>query len=315
MRIIVVGGAGTIGSAVVDCLSARHDIVVAGRRSGDITVDISSPDSVRAMYQQIGRFDALACAAGEAHFGPFETVTEDELALGAADHFSEMADGLFSSAPYRSVSDPFERLLGYIDFRAAMLKYEIPQYTCLLGTMVQETYLTHPAIRQACDRHMSAHVAQVAKDVEGDTACTADLAPRVSLVGVPEDVDPTQDLEIEVTGDGWAGDTELGGVADLGGGGETDYLPSAGWTDVDGQFVVLTWGSSSCAPVIENTEATSATEITVTFATPPADQVCTMDMAPRAVVTSVLEAEDDADMFAILTGGEFDNIRVPIYPN
>jgi NAD(P)-dependent dehydrogenase (short-subunit alcohol dehydrogenase family) len=82
VRIIVVGGAGTIGSAIVDLLSARHDIVVAGRHSGDITVDISSPDSVRAMYQQIGSFDALACAAGEAHFGPFETMTEDELALG-----------------------------------------------------------------------------------------------------------------------------------------------------------------------------------------------------------------------------------------
>ena len=77
-----------------------------------------------------------------------------------------MADGLFSSAPYRSLSDPLDRLLGYIDFRAAMLKYEIPQYTCLLGTMVQETYLTHPAIRQACDRHMSAHTAQVAQDIE-----------------------------------------------------------------------------------------------------------------------------------------------------
>ena len=92
--------------------------------------------------------------------------SKDELALGAADHFSEMADGLFATAPYRAASDPLERLLGYIDFRAAMLKYEIPQYTCLLGTMVQETYLSHPAIRQACDRHMSAHVAQVAKDIE-----------------------------------------------------------------------------------------------------------------------------------------------------
>jgi len=92
--------------------------------------------------------------------------SKDELALGAADHFSEMADGLFSSAPYRAASDPLQRLLGYIDFRAAMLKYEIPQYTCLLGTMVQETYLSHPAIREACDRHMSAHTAQVAKDIE-----------------------------------------------------------------------------------------------------------------------------------------------------
>jgi NAD(P)-dependent dehydrogenase (short-subunit alcohol dehydrogenase family) len=82
MRIIVVGGAGTIGTAVVELLSARHDVVVAGRQSGDVQVDISSRDSVRSMYQRIGSFDALACAAGEAHFGPFETLTEEELALG-----------------------------------------------------------------------------------------------------------------------------------------------------------------------------------------------------------------------------------------
>jgi NAD(P)-dependent dehydrogenase (short-subunit alcohol dehydrogenase family) len=82
MRIIVVGGAGTIGRPLVEHLSGRHDIVVAGRRSGDIRVDISSADSVRAMYQRIGNFDALACAAGEAHFGPFGTMTEEELVLG-----------------------------------------------------------------------------------------------------------------------------------------------------------------------------------------------------------------------------------------
>jgi NAD(P)-dependent dehydrogenase (short-subunit alcohol dehydrogenase family) len=82
VRIIVVGGAGTIGTAVVELLSARHDVVVAGRQSGDVQVDISSRDSVRSMYRRIGSFDALACAAGEAHFGPFETATEEELALG-----------------------------------------------------------------------------------------------------------------------------------------------------------------------------------------------------------------------------------------
>jgi NAD(P)-dependent dehydrogenase (short-subunit alcohol dehydrogenase family) len=82
MRIIVVGGAGTIGTAVVELLSARHDVVVAGRHSGDVQVDISSRDSVQSMYRHVGTFDALACAAGEAHFGPFETVTEEELTLG-----------------------------------------------------------------------------------------------------------------------------------------------------------------------------------------------------------------------------------------
>lgn len=149
-----------------------------------------------------------------------------------------------------------------------------------------------------------------------DTACTRDLVPRVSLVGTPKGVDPAKGVEIEVTGDGGQGDTDLDGVPDLATGGETDYLPSAGWTDVDGQFVILSWGSSTCAPVIENTEATSASEVTVTFVTPPANQVCTMDMVPRGVVTAVNGLEDeDADTFAILTGAEFDNVRIPIYPN
>ena len=82
MRIVAIGGAGTIGKSVVERLSARHDVVVAGRTSGDVRVDISSPDSVRRMYGQVGVFDALVCTAGEAHFGPFATVTEEQLALG-----------------------------------------------------------------------------------------------------------------------------------------------------------------------------------------------------------------------------------------
>lgn len=146
-----------------------------------------------------------------------------------------------------------------------------------------------------------------------DTACTRDLVPRVTLVGVPEGVDPTKDLDIEVTGDGYYGDTDLDGVPGLASGGETDYLPSAGWTDVDGQFVILSWGSSGCVPVIEDTAATGAAEVTVTFVTPPADQVCTADMAPRGTVAWVDGLEEDDDVFAILQGGEFDNIRIPIY--
>ncbi len=82
MRIIVVGGAGTIGRAVVKALSDRHDVVVAGRRSGTVRVDIGSPDSVRAMYDQLGSFDALVCAAGDAHVGPFADMSEADFVFG-----------------------------------------------------------------------------------------------------------------------------------------------------------------------------------------------------------------------------------------
>ena len=58
-----------------------------------------------------------------------------------------MAEGLFATAPYHQHADPLDRLLGYVDFRAAILTGELPDYTCLLGTLVQETYDTHPHIR------------------------------------------------------------------------------------------------------------------------------------------------------------------------
>lgn len=148
---------------------------------------------------------------------------------------------------------------------------------------------------------------------EADKPCTADLAPRVTLVGVPEDVDPTQNLPIAVSGDQYYGEVELAGVEGLAAGGSTDYLPSAGWATGQGQFVILTWGSSSCAPVIEDVAATGPAEVTVTYQTPAEDQVCTMDMAPRAAVTAVNGLEETTGVEAILTGGEFDNVRIPIY--
>lgn len=82
IRIIVVGGAGAIGTPVVEHLSAQHEVVVAGRQSGQVTVDIASADSVRSMFQEVGSFEAVVCTAGEAHFGPFATMDEEALALG-----------------------------------------------------------------------------------------------------------------------------------------------------------------------------------------------------------------------------------------
>jgi TetR/AcrR family transcriptional repressor of nem operon len=47
----------------------------------------------------------------------------------------------------------------------AILQGRLPEFTCLLGTMVQETFESHPAIREACDALISAHAAEVAKDI------------------------------------------------------------------------------------------------------------------------------------------------------
>ena len=135
----------------------------------------------------------------------------------------------------------------------------------------------------------------------------------MTLVDVPKDVDPAQNLQIEVTGDEYFGLVELEGVAGLDPAGETDYEPSAGWATTKGQFVILTWGSSTCIPEIEDVAATGPAEVTVTYVTPPTDQVCTMDMVGPAAVTSVNDLEEDSGVVAILTKGGFLGLKVPIY--
>ncbi len=152
-------------------------------------------------------------------------------------------------------------------------------------------------------------------DPKADEACTADLVPRVTLVDLPEGIDPEQDLEIEVTGEEYYGEVVLEGVAGLDPSGETDYQPSAGWAIADGQFVILTWGSSTCIPLMEDIAATGPAEVTVTYATPPADEVCTLDMVARGAVAWVNDLEQTVDIELVLTGGEFADVRVPIYGN
>ncbi len=113
---------------------------------------------IRAKGYSATRVEDICAAAGltkGSFFHHFKT--KEELALAAADHFGAMAERLFASAPYQALPDPLDRLLGYIDFRKSILTGGLPNYTCLLGTMVQETYETHPAIREACDRSLLAH--------------------------------------------------------------------------------------------------------------------------------------------------------------
>ncbi len=70
MKIIVVGATGAVGQTAVEALGGRHEIIAAGRNSGDIQCDIEDLDSMRSMYQQTGSVDAVVCAVGHGHFGP-----------------------------------------------------------------------------------------------------------------------------------------------------------------------------------------------------------------------------------------------------
>jgi hypothetical protein len=141
-------------------------------------------------------------------------------------------------------------------------------------------------------------------DVPADQVCTADLAPRASVGALPERVDPTKDVEFTVTLAGVTDDDDLDGNPALTGlpGQSTEFESSAGWFDDEG-IVLLTWGSSSCPPIVEGVEEASG-GATVTFTTE--DRACTMDMAPRATVLGVSETDDDADFTLTLVGDNLD---------
>jgi TetR/AcrR family transcriptional regulator, transcriptional repressor for nem operon len=129
---------------------------------------------IRAQGYSATTVDDICRAAGlskGAFFHHF--MSKEDLALAAAAHFSQMAERLFGAAPYRQLADPVDRLLGYVDFRSALLTGPLPSFTCLLGTMVQEAYDTNPAIRQACDTYISGHAAEVAKDIAAAKALHA----------------------------------------------------------------------------------------------------------------------------------------------
>jgi NAD(P)-dependent dehydrogenase (short-subunit alcohol dehydrogenase family) len=81
MRILVVGATGTIGRAVVAALSNGNEILAASRSRSPLKVDLTSTESVRAMYRQAGPVDAVVGAAGEAKFSPLASLSDDDFAF------------------------------------------------------------------------------------------------------------------------------------------------------------------------------------------------------------------------------------------
>lgn len=82
MKIIVIGGKGTIGSKVVERLSQSHKVIVAGRSSGDVTVDFANADSIKEMFEQVGKVDAIVCIAGDAKWDAFNNLSEEDFYIG-----------------------------------------------------------------------------------------------------------------------------------------------------------------------------------------------------------------------------------------
>ena len=78
MKILFIGAAGTVGKRVIEQLTT-HDIITAGRNSGDVRVDITSRQSIEDMFRKVKGVDACICTAASGAMDDFETLTAEAL--------------------------------------------------------------------------------------------------------------------------------------------------------------------------------------------------------------------------------------------
>jgi len=91
--------------------------------------------------------------------------SKDALAVASANLWSERTAALFEAAAYHAESDPLKRVLGYVDFRRALIKGELAEFTCLAGTLVQEVYASHAEVARACEASIRGHAAKLEPDI------------------------------------------------------------------------------------------------------------------------------------------------------
>lgn len=91
--------------------------------------------------------------------------SKDALGVAAANNWAETTSAFFADAPYHAPADPLARIFAYLDFRRDIVSDEVAEFTCLVGTMVQEVHVSSPAIRAACEASIFGHSTTLVSDI------------------------------------------------------------------------------------------------------------------------------------------------------
>lgn len=85
MKILVIGASGTVGKGVVEEMARDNQVIRVGKTQGDFQVDLTSEESVRALFAKTGKVDAIVSATGGVHFGPLGEMTTEQFNSGLQD--------------------------------------------------------------------------------------------------------------------------------------------------------------------------------------------------------------------------------------
>ena len=108
------------------------------------------------------------CKAAEVTKGAFfhSFGSKEALGVAAAEYWARTTTDFFAAAPYRHPRGALDRVLAYVAFRKAIITEDVAESSCLVGTMVQETYVTFPSIRDACGASIFGHTSTLEADIE-----------------------------------------------------------------------------------------------------------------------------------------------------
>ncbi|MEV8172235.1 short chain dehydrogenase [Microbacterium sp. NPDC077486] len=82
MKALVIGATGSIGGVVAATLDVRGHEVVRASRSGEQSVDVTDPASIRSLFERVGPVDAVVVAVGSVPFKPLLDLDRDDYLAG-----------------------------------------------------------------------------------------------------------------------------------------------------------------------------------------------------------------------------------------
>jgi TetR/AcrR family transcriptional repressor of nem operon len=124
-------------------------------------------DTIRAKGFNATSVEEL-CAAASVTKGSFfhHFASKEALGVAAARQWAESTSAFFAQASYHAPDDPLDRILAYVAFRKSIIEGDFFEFTCLVGTMVQEVFASSPTIRDACADSIFGHAATLVADIE-----------------------------------------------------------------------------------------------------------------------------------------------------
>jgi NAD(P)-dependent dehydrogenase (short-subunit alcohol dehydrogenase family) len=99
-KVLLLGATGMLGRVVANALSEGADVIEVGCTRGSHRVDITDSKDLRAMFERLGKVDAIVSTAGKVHYGLVTDTTAEQFMVGLRNKLLGQIDLALTGQPY-----------------------------------------------------------------------------------------------------------------------------------------------------------------------------------------------------------------------